>query len=159
MLLNDALQHFRGTGVIPDTLGINDGDRTALTNAQAIGFGAEHQRLRTDEVEFLEATFEKFPGHNPLLFRATLRFGLVSAQEDVAAEFLEAEFLNFKLKQIAHAARRFDRSQFLGMHHEMRDTRQQPPRRAAVQHAMIETQREMRFGHRHKLLFLFVPAH
>ena len=38
MLLNNSFQDHRGAGVIPDAVGVNHGDGSALANAQAVGF-------------------------------------------------------------------------------------------------------------------------
>src|SRR2546423_838605 len=49
MLLNDALQHRRGAGVVPSTFGINDGDWPVRADTEAIYLAAVNQRLRSDE--------------------------------------------------------------------------------------------------------------
>ena len=59
---NDALQNFRRTTVIPDALGINHRHRPAHADAQAVGLGAKNQRLRADEIQFLQPPLQKFPG-------------------------------------------------------------------------------------------------
>ena len=61
MFLNDALQHFRRAGVVPDAFGINDRNRPAHADAQAVGLGAINQRLRPGEIQFLEPALQKFP--------------------------------------------------------------------------------------------------
>jgi len=45
MLLNDLLQHGRITLAVPRSLRIDDGDRTASTNPQAIGFRPQNASL------------------------------------------------------------------------------------------------------------------
>src|ERR1017187_5041988 len=70
MFLDDALQHFRRAGVIPDALGINDGNRPARADAQAIGLGAVNQGLRLGQVQFLQPPLQKWPRGLPLFLRA-----------------------------------------------------------------------------------------
>jgi hypothetical protein len=55
MFLYDALQHFRGAGVIPNAFGIDDGDRALCADTKAIGFGAIDEWFWADKVEFFEA--------------------------------------------------------------------------------------------------------
>ena len=102
MLLNDALQHFRRARVIPDAFGINDRDRPAHANAQTVGLGAIHQRLRPGEVQFLQAPLQKFPRRQARFARAAFRLRRVGAQKNVAAEFFEAERFHGGLQFIFH---------------------------------------------------------
>ena len=92
MLLNDALQRGRRAGVIPGALGIHDGDGAARADLEAVGLGAIDQCLRPDEAEFLQPALQIFPRLDARLARAALGFGLVGAEEDVAAEFLHTQF-------------------------------------------------------------------
>src|ERR1017187_8128651 len=50
MILNDALQNFRRATVIPHAFGINHGNGAMHADAQAVGAGAEDERIRSDEV-------------------------------------------------------------------------------------------------------------
>ncbi len=40
MLLNDALEHLRRGGVIPDAFGVNYGNRATLADPETVGFSA-----------------------------------------------------------------------------------------------------------------------
>ena len=56
-------------------------------------------------------------------------------------------------------APRADRSSFTVRRflHELGDAMQQPAGAAAIEHAVIEAERELRFGHGHELCFRLVP--
>src|SRR5262245_62065177 len=49
-------------------------------------------------------------------------------------------------------------SEFVRFTHQRSNTRQQSTGRTAIEHPMIETQRQIRFGDRYKLALLFVPT-
>ena len=70
--------------MVPGAFGIDNGDRARDADPEAIGFGAVNERLRADEVEFLEPFLEVFPGFAAGL--AVAAFGLLrfGAKEDVA---------------------------------------------------------------------------
>ena len=51
MFLDDALEDFRRAGVIPDAIRVNDRDRPAQADAQAVDLAAINERLRADEME------------------------------------------------------------------------------------------------------------
>ena len=53
VFLNDALEDFRRAGVVPGALRINDCDGAARANPEAVGLGAVHFWLETNEAEFL----------------------------------------------------------------------------------------------------------
>lgn len=88
VLLDDALQHFWGTRVIPDALRVNHGDRPADADAKAVRLGPENFRR---EPELLEPPLEVFPRFQPGFLRAALRLGLIRAEEDVTLDFLDAK--------------------------------------------------------------------
>ena len=104
--LDDLLQHFGSAGVIPRAFGVNDGDRALDADAQAIDFAAIDQRVRADELQLLEAVLQEFPAFAGLFARRAFRFGLIRAEENVAAIFFEAEgfgrFREFRV-QVAQA--------------------------------------------------------
>src|ERR1019366_7024708 len=110
VLLDDAFQHFRRAGVIPDAFGINDCDWPAHADAQAVGLGAINQRLRAGEIQFPEPPFQKFPGGQSVLLRATFRLGLVGTKKNVAPEFFDAERFNGGLQLCFHKIRPRPRS-------------------------------------------------
>ena len=102
MFLNDTLQNRRGAGMIPDTFGIYDGDGAARADAQATGLAAVNERLRANELEFLEPLFQKIPGSERRLPRRTFGFGGIHAEKDVAPVFFQAERFNGALQFVVH---------------------------------------------------------
>ena len=91
MFLDDALENYRRAGVIPDAIRVNDRDRPAQADAQAVDLAAINERLRADEMELLEACLEEFPRSQRLLARRAFRLGLVRAEEDMTGLLREAE--------------------------------------------------------------------
>ena len=83
MLLNDPLKYRRITFSVPRPLRIDNGDRTALTNAQAVRLRPE-DAPPVGETEFLETLLEKIPRSKATCLVAALRFCLIAAQENVA---------------------------------------------------------------------------
>ena len=79
MLADDALQNLRRAAMIPHAFGINDGDGAARADAQAARLGAIDQRLRADEVQFLQARLQKIPRCERLFARAAFRLVRVHA--------------------------------------------------------------------------------
>ena len=102
MFTDDAFQNFRRATVIPDAFGIDDGDRAARADAQATRLGAIDERLRADQVQLFEARFQKFPRRKGLFARTAFGFVRVHTEENVAAEFFEAERRDGGLKFIFH---------------------------------------------------------
>src|SRR4051812_26965704 len=84
MLLNDPLENGRVAPGVPRAFRVDDRDRSAFANAQAVGLGAQDAAL-LGQAELLQPPFEKVPRGEPAVFLAALRVGLVAAEEDVAA--------------------------------------------------------------------------
>jgi len=82
MVLDDLFENFGGTGVVPHFVGINDGNGTIFTNAQAIGFGAEDASPLA-KTQLFETAFEEVPGGKTGFFRTTFGFGLIAAEKNV----------------------------------------------------------------------------
>jgi hypothetical protein len=89
--LNDGFEDFGRTRMVPDAFGIDDRDGPAHANPEAVGLGAEDERLRTDESEFLQAALQEFPGRDPGVPGAALRFGRIGTEEDVALEAAQTQ--------------------------------------------------------------------
>src|ERR1051325_1225887 len=92
VLLDDAFERGGRARVIPDALGIHDGDGTLGANLQAVDLGAIDERLRADQAKLIEAAFQKLPRLKARFARRALGLGLVGAQKDVAAELFDTEF-------------------------------------------------------------------
>ena len=91
VLLEDTFDDFLGGGVIPDAIGVDQGDGAMLADAEAVGFGAEDALRALHEVEFGESFFEVVPTGDACLFVAAFWLGLVGAEEDVPADATDAE--------------------------------------------------------------------
>jgi len=94
MFLDDAFQNLRCATVIPDAFRIDHGNRAARADAQAARLGAIHQRVRADEIQFLQARLQKIPRPEGLFARAAFGFIRIHAEKNVAAKFFEAQRLN-----------------------------------------------------------------
>jgi hypothetical protein len=82
VVLDDALENRRVALAIPGAFRIDDRNRTALTDAQAVGLGPQYATL-IRETEFLQPPLQELPrGQAPLLV-AALRRRLVAAEKDV----------------------------------------------------------------------------
>lgn len=82
VLLDDALENRRVALAVPDTFRIDDRDRTAFTNAQAVGLRAENA-APIRQAELLQAPLQELPrGQAPFLV-AAFRRRLVAAEKDV----------------------------------------------------------------------------
>ena len=88
VFLDDALEDFRRAGVVPGALGIDDRDGAACANAEAVGLGAVHFWLETNEAEFLEPCFQERPRLETGRLGAALRFGLVGTKKNMALKRL-----------------------------------------------------------------------
>src|SRR5262245_43489594 len=90
MLLDDSLEHRRIAGGVPRAFRIDDGDRSAFTDPQAVGLRAENAALLR-QPELLQAPLEEVPRRQPALLLAALRVGLIAAEEDVAPRDRDAD--------------------------------------------------------------------
>ena len=82
MLLNDAFKHRRIAGSIPRAFRIDDRDRTALADPQAIGFRAQDSAVFRQS-QFLQPVFEISPCFEAARLVAALRRRLIGAQENM----------------------------------------------------------------------------
>ena len=60
VLLEDAFEVVRGAGMVPDALGVNDGDGALAADTEAVGFGAL-DAAGAGEAKFVEAFFQVVP--------------------------------------------------------------------------------------------------
>ncbi len=81
--LDDFLQHFGSTTLVPGALGIHDGHRAAGADLEAIHLGPGNQRLRADESQFLEPAFQEVPGGLAGIGVAALRLCRRGTKEEV----------------------------------------------------------------------------
>jgi hypothetical protein len=103
MLLDDAFEHFGRARVIPNAFRIDDGDRSLCADAEAIDFASIDQRLRANEVQFLEPLFQVVPRLQAALLRRAFGLGLVGAQENVPPVLFQTERLGEVMQFARHA--------------------------------------------------------
>ena len=90
MLLDDAFEHRRVARAIPRAFGIDDRNRPAFADAQAVRFrAADAARFR--KAEFLQPRFQVVPRDERSLLVAALRRRLIGAEKDVTLDDGEAE--------------------------------------------------------------------
>src|SRR4051794_20716588 len=82
MLLDDPLEDGRIALRVPRAFGVDDRDRSAFADAQAVGLGAEDAALLR-QTELLQPPLEKLPRGEAAVFLAALRVRLIAAEEDV----------------------------------------------------------------------------
>src|SRR5438128_1955489 len=102
MFLNDALENRRIARPVPGTFGIDDGNRSALADPQAIRLGSEDAAL-LGEAELLQPPLEKIPRGKAAVLLATLRVRLIAAQKDVPPRDADPDALrDCALRLISH---------------------------------------------------------
>lgn len=102
MFLNDALEVFGRAGVIPDGIGVNNGDGTAGADAEAVGSAAMNESLWAAEFEIFEAFFEKLPGGCAFIEGAAFGLGGSRAKEDMALISVEIERFGSRCEEVRH---------------------------------------------------------
>ena len=82
VFLDDALEHGRIACAVPGAFGIDDRNRAALADAQAVGLGAQDAAL-VRQAELLQPPLQKVPRRQAAFLLAALRGRLVAAEKDV----------------------------------------------------------------------------
>ena len=75
---------------VPGAFGIDDRNRAALADAQAVGLGAQDAALLR-QPELLQPPLQKVPGRQPAFLVAALRRGLIAAEKDVPPRDRDAD--------------------------------------------------------------------
>jgi hypothetical protein len=92
VLLNDSLQYRRIALTVPSAIRVDNGDRSAEANSQAVRFGAEDPSL-TGQMELLQTAFQEVPSLERAILVTTLGLCLIAAEEDVSPCFLDMQLL------------------------------------------------------------------
>src|SRR5688572_6745235 len=92
MLLDDGFEHGRVAFPVPRAVRVDDGNRAAFADAEAVGLGAQDAALLR-KAQLLEAPLQKVPGRQAPLLVAALRVGLVAAEKDVPPGHRDADRL------------------------------------------------------------------
>ena len=82
VFLDDAFEHRRVAGAVPSAFRVDDGDRTALADAQAVRLGPE-DATAFRQAELLQPAFEKIPRRETAFFLTAFRFRLIAAEKNV----------------------------------------------------------------------------
>src|SRR4051812_22964063 len=82
MFLDDPLEDRRVALPVPGTLGIDDGDRPAFADAQAVRLRAKHAALLR-QAECLQARLQIVPRREAAILVAAFRLRLIAAEKDV----------------------------------------------------------------------------
>ena len=69
---------------VPRALGIDDRNRAAFADAEAIGLGAQDAAL-LGQAELLQAALQELPRREAAILVAAFRLGLIAAEKDVPA--------------------------------------------------------------------------
>jgi len=91
MFPQDPFKDCGSAGMIPDPVGVHDGDGSVGAYPQACGLGSVHPHLRPGEIQFPETAFQEVPGLEAFLPGAALRLRGVDAEEDMAGPGADAE--------------------------------------------------------------------
>src|ERR1700687_5088786 len=89
MLLDDALEVGMGLRAVPGALRVDEHDRPARADAQAIDLAAQHPAVDVGELERGQALLEVIPRGERLFLRGAAP---ADAQEDVPARGAEVDF-------------------------------------------------------------------
>jgi hypothetical protein len=111
VLLDNPLERGRIAAAIPGAFRIDDGDRPAFADSEAIRFGPQDSALFR-KTELLQTPLEKLPCGKALLFLATFWRRLVAAEKDVTPRHRHTNavgnlFLSGHRSQKALSSRRF----------------------------------------------------
>src|SRR5262252_704252 len=104
MLLDDPLEDRRIAARVPRALRVDDGDRSALADAEAIRFRAQDAALLR-QPELLEAPFEELPRREAAFLLAALRIRLVAAEKDVPPRARDADRLRDRALRVSRHRR------------------------------------------------------
>lgn len=83
VLLDDPLEDRRIALPVPRTVGIDDGDRAAFADAEAVRLGPQNSAL-LGETERFQPRLEIVPGREAAILVAALRLRLIATEKDVS---------------------------------------------------------------------------
>src|SRR6185436_15351378 len=82
MFLDDPLENRRVALAVPGAFGVDDGNRPAFTDAQAVRLGSQDATL-FGQPKLLEAPLQEVPCRKAAILVAAFRLGLIAAEKDV----------------------------------------------------------------------------
>src|SRR5262249_54811898 len=107
VLLNDSLEDRGITLPVPRTFRVDDGDRAAFADAQAIRLRAQDATLLR-KLQLLEPSLEELPRHKAPFLVAAFGFRLIAAKKDVAPRDRHADAGRNLTLGIGHAGSIFN---------------------------------------------------
>lgn len=84
MTFDDLIQDFRAAGVVPDSIGVHDGDGPVDADPEATRFRTQHPAFGACESLLPEPFLQVFPCRDAGLTWAALRLGRFGAEKDMA---------------------------------------------------------------------------
>src|SRR5262249_4311103 len=105
MLLDDPLEDRRIAPAIPRPFGIDEGNRAALADSEAVRFRAQDAALFR-QAELLQPPLEEVPGSQTAIFVAALRLRLVATQKNVPPRDRHADDFGLQPLEIRHRPHR-----------------------------------------------------
>ena len=92
MFGDNSFEDFDSTRMVPDSIGIDNGDRAFLTNSEAVCFGSVNSSLFR-QIQFPKAIFKELPGLESDFLVTTFWFGLVAAEENMSPDMIHSKTL------------------------------------------------------------------
>jgi acetyl esterase/lipase len=90
VFLDDLFQDGRVARGVPRAFGVDDRDRPAFANSQAVGLRAQDAALLR-QPELLQSAFQELPRRKPAFLLTAFRRGLIATEKNVAAGYGDAD--------------------------------------------------------------------
>lgn len=90
MLLDDFLKHLRGTGSIPNALGVNHRNRAIHAKPEAICLGPRNAPWSA-EPQFVQSPLKIVPRGQSLVSSAAFGLGLIGADKDMPLDLVDVK--------------------------------------------------------------------
>jgi hypothetical protein len=100
VLRDDPLEHRRVARPVPDSLRVDNGNRSTFTDSEAIGLRAKDSAF-LGQPELFQSSFEKLPGQERPIFVATFGLCLIATQKDVPCGNRDTDFLGHTPETVA----------------------------------------------------------
>ena len=101
VLLDNPFQHRRIACAVPGAFGIDDGNRPAFADAEAVRLRAQDPAL-FGQTHLLEALLQKLPRREPAIALAAFRFRLIAAEKNVPPRHWHADGCGDLALRITH---------------------------------------------------------
>ena len=88
--------------MVPDGIGVNDGDGTLNADAEAIGLAAVNEGLRAAKFQLFESVFEELPGLHAFARIAAFGFGRGGTEKDVTLVGIQPQGFGGRCQLVRH---------------------------------------------------------